>query len=443
MIEHLRNLKPYKKFSPKVPVYEATPENRAFIHRFYDTSPISPSGRYIAVTEFLFESRSPSAGDIAFVCVFDLATQSEVYKKETEAWDSQVGCHAQWGSDDSELFFNVIGADQNPHGLKVNIFTGTEYPLHGCIYMVSADGKLSISPCLIRISQVQAGYGVKVHKDALKKYKHDPDKDGIFITNTKTGERQLLLSLREIVQEIQSNGKYSYLDPNRLFVFHLKWNYDSSKIMAILRHSSPRRKHNKSKNFLIVMDRDGTNIKLLVSPEQWIGGHHPTWCPNGNDIVMNLNSYYTKSKLLICADLLIEKIFRKLKIKYTSRVKKLSFTLIDTKTGKASPVAINCSGSGHPTTDPTQRYILTDAYPNESVSFGDGTVPIRLIDIASGLEHCLIRIKTLPSFTGKDLDMRVDPHPAWDRSGKAIVFNAYPNGKRQVFIADMSQICLE
>ena len=44
-----RSFPNYENFSPRVPVWCVTPERPACIHRFFDTSPISPSGRYVAL----------------------------------------------------------------------------------------------------------------------------------------------------------------------------------------------------------------------------------------------------------------------------------------------------------------------------------------------------------------------------------------------------------
>jgi hypothetical protein len=41
-------------------------------------------------------------------------------------------------------------------------------------------------------------------------------------------------------------------------------------------------------------------------------------------------------------------------------------------------------GSGHPSLHPNGRLVLTDVYLNEPVAFGDGTIPIRLVDLISG-----------------------------------------------------------
>jgi hypothetical protein len=72
------------------------------------------------------------------------------------------------------------------------------------------------------------------------------------------------------------------------------------------------------------------------------------------------------------------------------------------------------------------------------VAFGDGTVPIRLVDLVDGTDTTLVRIRTEPMMARATGALRVDPHPAWDRSYTRIAFNACPDGRRQVFVADLS-----
>jgi hypothetical protein len=86
---------------------------------------------------------------------------------------------------------------------------------------------------------------------------------------------------------------------------------------------------------------------------------------------------------------------------------------------------------------PNGRHVLSDAYTTEPVSFGDGTAPIRLIDLLTSTDTALVRIRTEPLAERARGALRVDPHPAWDRSHSHIAFNACPEGRRQVFVADL------
>ncbi len=68
------------------------------------------------------------------------------------------------------------------------------------------------------------------------------------------------------------------------------------------------------------------------------------------------------------------------------------------------------------------------------MAFGDGTFPLRWLDLKTGVETTVARI-----LTGTDFDdpvLRVDPHPAWDRSWRYVPFNAFVENIRQVFVAD-------
>ena len=103
-----------------------------------------------------------------------------------------------------------------------------------------------------------------------------------------------------------------------------------------------------------------------------------------------------------------------------------------------APIVDAIPGSGHPTLHPDGRHILTDAYPHEPVAFGDGTVPIRLVDVEAGTERTLVRIQAVPPYSGPRRELRVDPHPAWDRDFRRIAFNGCPDGTRRVYVGDLS-----
>ena len=62
----------YTDFDPLVPVWCVTPNIDGCVHRFFDASSISPSGRYVGVTRLRFEDRMPKPGDSADVVLVDL-----------------------------------------------------------------------------------------------------------------------------------------------------------------------------------------------------------------------------------------------------------------------------------------------------------------------------------------------------------------------------------
>ena len=67
-----RHFPRYTEFDPLVPVWCITPKMDRTYHRFFDTSPFSPSGRYMGLTRMPFEDRMPQPGDAAEVVLVDI-----------------------------------------------------------------------------------------------------------------------------------------------------------------------------------------------------------------------------------------------------------------------------------------------------------------------------------------------------------------------------------
>lgn len=58
--------------------------------------------------------------------------------------------------------------------------------------------------------------------------------------------------------------------------------------------------------------------------------------------------------------------------------------------------------------------------------------------LGANVGRCLVRLFTRASV--RDPALRVDPHPAWDRQGRFIVFNGFAGGTRRVYVADMASL---
>jgi hypothetical protein len=96
---------------------------------------------------------------------------------------------------------------------------------------------------------------------------------------------------------------------------------------------------------------------------------------------------------------------------------------------------------------PDGRYMIRDVYPREADAFGDGTTPLHFVDLEKGQRQTLVRMDAVSRFFDDDMNkaksMRVDLHPAWDRSAYTrVAINGVLNGTRRVFMADLSGILL-
>lgn len=448
-----RHFPRYTQFAPSVPVWCVTPRTDRVIHRFFDTSPISPSGRYLALTRLPFEDRLPRPGEAAEIVVVDLETGEERVVDETRGWDTQLGAQTQWGATDSELLYNDVDiAAWRPFGICYDLATGARRRLQGTIYHVSADGRFAVSPCLRRTAATQLGYGVWVPPEHRPVNHGAMTDDGIYQTDIATGESRLLVSIADIVAGGPEELRAAAYRDGAFYGAHVKWSPTGDRLMFVLRwlpevnlanrlrkqfraaafslarrvpFLARRARQNKGiasaikrqsavmKPNLLTLRPDGTDIRLVVGAPAWQrGGHHPNWYPDGRQIVMNLNRDGDAIRLV----------------------------RIPAAGGAPELLAPALLGSGHPSMHRDGVHLLTDAKPGEVVAAGDGTSPIRLIQTVTGQETQLARIRTAYPAGDRDAALRVDPHPAWDRTFRRIVFNGFADGTRRVYVADVSQL---
>lgn len=422
----------YDEYDPLVPVWCVTPGTGRVIHRFFDTSPFSPSGRYLALTRIPAEDRLPVPGDVAQVVLVDLDDGTERVVAETRGWDTQLGAQVQWGATDGQLFFNDVDLQTwRPYGVIMDPVTGSRRNLEGTVYAVSPNGRWVASPSLVRMRITQAGYGVHVPPHKVTGNHGASSTDGIYVTDTESG-RCHLLSLRDIVERGGSAIEQPSDRRGDFYGWHVKWNSQGDRLMFVLhcRLSEHEVRRNRiarvgsrllgmlkrrpdRQRCVITLKPDGSDVCVAIPDSAWRhGGHHPTWCPDGKSLTSNI--YYRGRGM------------RFVQVRYDGSGLRV---LTD-----AVP------GSGHPTLHPNGRHILSDAYLDESFAFDDGSVPIRLIDLETESERMIVRMRTRPAFEGPTSELRVDPHPAWDRQFRRIAFNGCSDGTRRVFVADLTHI---
>jgi len=407
----------YKLFDPLVPIWCVTPKLDRCIHRFHLSSPFSPSGRYLGLTRLSREDRSPEPGEPAEIVLVDLITGQHKIIAETCGWDTQLGAQVQWGASDNELFFNDTDTTTwLPYGVKMDPLTGSKIKLDGTVYSVSPDGKWAVSSCLRRIGATQAGYGVIVPEKFVPINKGTVDNDGVYVTNTATGECRMIASYKRIVAEAKPRIDVSRYGEGSFYGFHTKWNSKSDRIMLVLRYMPVS--DNKRKPMLITMKRDGSDIRVAIPASEWAdkGGNHPNWCPDGEHVTMTLD--------------IDRKGWSFVQARYDG-----------TDLKKITEIPAN---HGHVSLHPSGKFLMTDAYPTEPVAFGDGTAPLWLIDLEKNQKKTLVRMDAVTRFFDKNpkkaKHLRVDLHPVWDsRTYTHVAINGVDKGTRRVYVADLSE----
>lgn len=395
--------RPYRVDGFTIPVTIVSPPDGHYMTTFFDVDPWSPSGRYLAVTRVPFIWRIPYPGDRAHICVLDLESGICTTVYETQGWGAQLGANVQWGADDSTLFCNDI-VEGRATGVRIDLQTLDASVLDGPIYGLTADRRYSFSGNLQHINAGIPGYGVPEGLVRRERPTTARSRDeGIWRTDLRTGESTLFLSLEEIANRLPDQDEF---EGGTYHVFNVKVNSKDNRLLAVIfTRGTPGRSGWPVQ--LMTCDLDGDTVELAMPNRLWrVGGHHPNWAPDGDWIVMNLRNAGEPMRFV-----------------------RFRFDGSDLTT-----LAPGHKGSGHPSLDPTQRFLLTDAYTAEGFMDSEGRVPIRLIDLETNQETVVTRV-----YTNRILGpRRVDPHPVWSRDGRSVCFNGVVDGRRQVLIADLS-----
>ncbi len=400
------------EFDAKVPIVRIA--SGRIIHRFFDTSPISPSGRYVGLFRLPNETRTPQPGEAGEVVIVDLQTGKERVVAESRGWETQMGANVQWGKTDADLFFNDVDVKTwTPFAVQLDPATGKSRRLDGTVFTVSPDGTKLTSYNLIASRKIQVGYGVVLPEEKTRKNVGPVSDDGLFMTEIATGKTRMIASIRDIYDKAVPKLEIPNAERLEFYCFQIRWNPQGTRVMAFLRwHDPAAPKGGPRLLTLVTMKGDGSDIRLAVTPKQYArGGHHPMWAPDGENITINLNIRDGTKEL----------------------------DLVSVRYDGTNLHSIHPVGSGHPSMQPTLPFVVTDAYTHEPLARPNGTVPLRLINLRTKQEEALAWVAARRSDSAKlTSEFRIDQHPVWDATGRFIVFNGVHEDTRAVYIADVA-----
>lgn len=396
------HFKPYRNGQTLCPVTQVTPGDGYYIHTFFDRSPLSPSGRYLVCLKMPFQDRAPGPLDTAEICVVDTHEQTIESVYVTSGWDAQTAAHQQWGRTDRYLYFDD---KRNHHAItvKLDMETRKTEAFDGPLYQIAPDESYALSADLTIIGDTQPGYGIIVDpKHARTPPAGASEKEGLWMTDMRTGKKSLLMSMAQVCESLPDKQQFQ---DRTFYAFHVKFNRNGSRIQLVVRALKP---DTPQRHMIVTFRPDGSDFHVALPHTVWsAGGHHRDWHPDGENITMNL---VVDGKMRFC------------QFRYDgSGFKVLRDDLI-------------CGG--HPSVHRDGRWVVSDAYTNEPSALPNGEVPIRWFDLDSDYVSSLCTIWTL----GKDDVGRCDPHPAWSHDFNKVSFNGAPDGKKQVFVADVGKL---
>ena len=386
-------------------------------HRFFDSSAISPSGRYVCATRTRREGPADvTPGDVAEVVVYDLQKKRKdrfpvVYRRPTAAWDAQLGAQVQWGASDDDLYFNdVVGtrSDGAPivRGVRSDWQRGRETRLPTPVYHVTRDGARAAAPRdLAALRMTQDGYGVVATPAQLRHL--ETQKDGVHVLDLRTNATAFLeLSALVAAAELEERPRaVAGGDARRgaechRHVFHVKWNAKGTRLLVVVRargHGCPR----GDANHALTVDPDGADVKVVAT---WLrDGNHPNWLEDGR---LSMN-YEGK----VCA--------------------------FDDVEG-ASCQVLSERASGHPVGVPGRGdLVVTDTYAKEHAAFGLEAGEAALRVLSGGDREAWLGVFPVAALGTMPTDVwRCDAHPAFDVKGRRLALNVWVRGSRRVAVTD-------
>ena len=362
-----------------------------FFASYYGINSWSANQRYATVLETDVRHRLPSENDPATLGIVDMQTKEFTPLAQTRAWNFQQGCMAHWlgTSPDSLIIFNDL-RDGNFVSVVMNVHTKKEVrTLPFPVSAVAPGGKKAVSINFARLRITRKDYGYGGNGQDPREDERFPEDDGIFLVDLQTGEKELLVSLAGIkdqVPEIPEDG-LEYFN-------HTLFSKDGSKIMWLAR-AIPERN-----TTAFVVNIDGSNLQKCF-PDGW-GGSHFDWLDD--DTLMITANYKEKvfSHIMFTAG--------------KNDYQRLGGGLLDY--------------DGHGTFSPNGEWFITDTYPN-----GLREEQLFLMNMDN---QAVLPLGRFQQASGYRAGWRCDLHPRWSPESDMVGFNSTHSGKRQVYAIKFS-----
>lgn len=239
--------------------------------------PWNADNRYFLALRSGFQDRMPEPGEAADVVLIDTENANEVIPVErSRAWNFQQGTMFYWNprSPYTQFFFN----DRDPASNRVFTvlydvarrkrireyrFEDTPVANGG----VAQNGGWFLGLNYGRMARLRPVTGYPGAHDFTGGAAH-PDNDGVFLVNTDTGEKRVLVSFKQLADLIRPVRPD--VDTKPLFINHSLWNRADDRIYFYVRGEFDNREARI--DIPCTIRPDGSGLAL----HEHIGGH-PEW----------------------------------------------------------------------------------------------------------------------------------------------------------------------
>ena len=360
-------------------------EQGEFFFGYYDKCSWDITGRYMLCMKAKDTWSDVSPKDKLEILLLDTLTNTVVTVAESNSWNVQQGCMAQWlGPEFKEkIIYNDF---RNGHYCSVilNVFTGHEERIISVpIYTVATDGKTALTLDFSRLYRLRPGYGY-YNVPEVTATERIPDKTCIWRINLENGNVTPLLKYTDFANFEQRKDMVNAEHK----VNHLMLSPNGKRFMVLHRWFEGQRKYTR----LVTCNIDGTDMYNL-SDDDMVS--HCFW--KSDDEILAFENKYNGGP---------------------------GYYLMRDKTREYTHFWPGISGDGHPSYSPDGTLVVTDTYPDRK--------RIAALKVMKG-DDIKIVAKVFAPFK-YDNDTRCDLHPRWSRDGKMICFDSVFEGVRGLYI---------
>lgn len=384
----------YKDF----PAKRISPLDGIYFYGYYDIQPFCKDLHLAHKVSFM--DRVQKRGDMARVGLLDVNTSKFECLDATEAWNFQQGAMLQWmpGSDEEIVYNCILGSEYA--AVIHNIRTGHKRYLEKPVANLSPKGDYALSINFSRLYDFRAGYGYASIADPFYHDNHS-DKDGIWLTDLKTGKSRLIISLDRIWEFC--GGYFKGVD-KKIVINHITFNTDGSRFLFILRDfPEPDKRH---MNALITANTDGSDMFLL---SDFGMQSHYHWIDPERVI------FFSDGKELACC-----------------RDKAHNYILRDkTYEGELVADGFFCRDN-HMSFSADRKLLLNDTYPDAN--------KMQHLRIASIEKDVCVEIGSYYALINPSNSWSCDLHPCWNRDGSRISFDSTHEGIRGIYMVEVDPI---
>lgn len=353
----------------------------ALFFGYYDKNPLSIDG-----IKFIGHQISHTLCNIT---IYDLKDGQILSVIPTHAWNYQQGAMSQWINDVCVIYNtyenNILGCYLYRTCSDQRMFY--QYPIQALNPIFNEFLSLNYR----RLAKLRPDYGYFLECDNFHP-DQDYQDDGIWKVDIRTKQSSLIINLESLIESCPDEFKtaahkvnHCYYSPNgERFVFLHRWIHKTRKYSR-----------------LYCANRNGRNLRLLLDNRMV---SHYSWLDNKRLIVWARTPEYGDSYILLNVDT----------GKYTELDKELSKY-----------------GDGHPTIDPTGRFIVTDTYPDKA--------RFRSLLLYDMKKRNVIKIGEFFSPWKYDEEKRCDLHPRWCTKDLISIDSAH-EGLRKTYLIDISNL---